>query len=126
MEEFKYKLNYLDTPQSSYNGFISTMRNVYLTSSIGIALFTFSRSLKKDRQIIYIISLTILLYSIIYGIKTGNDFNIYLNFLQKQKDMPIFLKEQVDRWYTWIIFTYFYTLLTIFLFIFLFYKKILI
>ena len=78
--------NYIDTPQVTFNGFISIMRNVYLTSSIGIALLTFSRNFREHRNIMRVISLSILLYSIIYGIKAGLDFYFYLKFLEKQKD----------------------------------------
>lgn len=117
--------NYIDTPQVTFNGFISIMRNVYLTSSIGIALLTFSRNFRQHRNIMRVISLSILLYSIIYGIKAGRDFDIYLNFLNNQKDLPKFLREKIERWYTWIIFTNIYTLIIIFLFSYIIYKKIL-
>lgn len=125
MKNNSYEFSYIDTPQVTFNGFMSIMRNVYLTSSIGIALLTFSRNFKRDRNIIRIISLSILLYSIIYGIKAGRDFYIYLNFLENQKDVPTFLREKIKRWYIWIIFTNIYTLITMFLFSFIFYKKIL-
>lgn len=120
-----YEFSYIDTPQVTFNGFMSIMRNVYLTSSIGIALLTFSRNFKSDRNIIRIISLSILLYSIIYGIKAGRDFYIYLNFLENQKGVPTFLREKIKSWYIWIIFTNIYTLINMFLFSFIFYKKIL-
>lgn len=117
--------NYIDTPQVTFNGFISIMRNVYLTSSIGIALLTFSRNFRQHRNIMRLISLSILLYSIIYGVKAGLDFYFYLKFLEKQKDIPTILREKIKRWYIWIIFTNIYTLITIFLFSFIIYKKIL-
>lgn len=117
--------NYIDTPQVTFNGFISIMRNVYLTSSIGIALLTFSRNFREHRNIMRVISLSILLYSIIYGIKAGLDFYFYLKFLEKQKEIPTILREKIKRWYIWIIFTNIYTLITIFLFSFIIYKKIL-
>ena len=117
--------NYIDTPENTFNGFISIMRNVYLTSSIGIALLTFSINFKKEKKFVRLISLAILLYSIIYGIKARQDFFTYLNFLENEKNIPSLLKDKIKRWYTWIIFTNIYTLITIFLFLFIFYKEIL-
>ena len=125
MDNKNAKFSYIDTPQVTFNGFMSIMRNVYLTSSIGIALLTFSRNFREDRNIVRIIALGILLYSIIYGIKAGRDFYIYLNFLEKQEDLPSFLREKIKRWYIWIVFTNIYTFITIFLFSIIFYKKIL-
>ena len=119
------KFSYIDRPQVTFNGFISTMRNVYLTSSIGIALLTFSRNFKQDRTVVRIISLSILLYSIIYGIKASSDFYIYLKILEKQKNLPELFKDKINRWYIWIIITNIYTLITMFLFSYIFYKKIL-
>ena len=116
---------YIDSPQITFNGFTSIMRNVYLTSSIGIALLTFSNNFRKDKNIVIIISLTIMFYSILYGIKAGRDFYKYLKFLENKKDIPLLLKEKIERWYMWIIFTNIYTLITLFLFSYIFYKKIL-
>ena len=117
--------NYIDTPQVTFNGYMSITRNVYLTSSIGIALLTFSRNFKEHINIMRIIAIGILLYSIIYGIKGSRDFYIYLNFLETVDDLPSFLRERINRWYIWIFFTNIYTLITIFLFSFIFFKKIL-
>ena len=117
--------NYIDTPQVTFNGYMSITRNVYLTSSIGIALLTFSRNFKEHINIMRIIAIGILLYSIIYGIKGSRDFYIYLNFLETVDDLPSFLRERINRWYIWIFFTNIYTLITIFLFLFIFFKKIL-
>ena len=125
MDNKNYKFNYIDTPQVTFNGFMSIMRNVYLTSSIGIALLTFSRNFRKDTNLVRIIALTILLYSIIYGVKAGIDFNIYLKFLNTQKDLPNFLIDKIKRWYIWIIFTNIYTLIIFFLFLFIINKKFL-
>ena len=125
MDNNNIKFSYIDTPQVTFNGFTSIMRNVYLTSSIGIALLTFSRNFREDRNIIRIIALGILLYSIIYGIKASQDFYIYLIFLEKQNDLPTFLKQKIKRWYIWIIFTNIYTFITTILFLIITYKKIL-
>ena len=125
MDNKNTKFSYIDTPQVTFNGFTSIMRNVYLTSSIGIALLTFSRNFRQDRNNVRIIALGILLYSIIYGIKAARDFYIYLNFLEKQDDLPSFLREKIKRWYIWIIFTNIYSFITIILFLIIFYRKIL-
>ena len=119
------KFTYINSPQVTFNGFTSIMRNVYLTSSIGIALLTFSRNFRQDRILVRLIALTILLYSILYGVKAARDFYIYLNFLDSQKDLPSFLREKVKRWYIWIIFTNIYVLIIAFLILFIFSKKIL-
>ena len=119
MDNQKYKINFTDSPQSTLNGFISMSRNIFLTSSIGIALLTFSRNFKDDKTIIRIIALSILLYSILYGLKAVYDFSIYLNYLDKHNDIPFFFKEKINRWYLWILITNIYTI------IYIFYKKIL-
>lgn len=125
MNNKKYNFNYKDSPQATFGTFVSTSRNVYLTSSIGIALLTFARNFDKNKQIIRIISLSILLFSIIYGLTGNYNFYNYLKFLENQKDLPNFLKKKIKNWYNWIVITYIYIFIILFLFFIIVYQKIL-
>lgn len=117
--------NFLDTPQVTFNGYLSTMRNVYLTSSIGIALMTFSKNFYKDVKYVYTLSLIILLYSFSYGYKATRDLKLYLEFLSNQDDIPEIILKKIYNWHNYIRLGYVYGTITLILFLFLFYKKIL-
>lgn len=68
------------TPFSAYNGYQSSLRNMFLSSTVGITLFGFSKTFKRHNliKIVKYFSITILLLSIIIGIKSALDFNNYL------------------------------------------------
>ena len=44
----------IGNPQVYYNGFVSLSRNVFLTSSVGIAMFGFSNSFKTSTSSIIV------------------------------------------------------------------------
>tara|TARA_A100001015_G_C14981635_1_gene709711 strand:+ start:626 stop:997 length:372 start_codon:yes stop_codon:yes gene_type:complete len=117
--------NFLDTPQITFNGYLSAMRNVYLTSSIGIALMTFSKNFYKDVKYVYTLSLIILLYSFSYGYKATSNLKLYLEFLSNQDDVPEIILIKIDNWNKYIYLAYAYGSITLILFLFLFYKKFL-
>ena len=117
--------NYLDTPQVTFNGYLSAMRNVYLTSSIGLALMTFSKNFYKDVKYIYTLSLLILVYSFSYGYKATRDLELYLKFLASEDDVPKLILKKIDNWNYYVHLAYVYGSITIILFLFLFYKKFL-
>jgi len=65
-------------PQNYINGYVSMIRNMFLLSSVGIASYGVSNQLKENDFYFKIISITILLYSIIYGYNATNNLNTYL------------------------------------------------
>jgi len=85
-------------PQSYVNGYISMMRNMILSSSIGLIILN-----SKYR----IISFFVFIFSLLYGLKSAIDFNKYLNYLETQKLKKPF-EFQVKQWKQWIYMTYIY------------------
>jgi hypothetical protein len=111
-------------PATFLNGYISMMRNVFLTSSV--ALGTLGYSLKSkyfSGYSVKIVSLVIIVYSISYGLKSATDFNDYLTWMEKNKEQ---LEEpyrfQIPQWKGWITLTYVYVSLLIIVCLFLLYK----
>ena len=60
-------------------------RNFFLTASISIAILGINmKSFRPKKRRLYILSLLIMVFSIIYGIKATLDFNDYLNYLKEK------------------------------------------
>ena len=90
---------YANNPQAYYNGFISACRNVFLTSSVGIALFGYSNSFKISSSInmVRLGSTCIFFFSILYGINSIIGMNRYINNLKNSKtELPNYV--QLDVW----------------------------
>ena len=101
--------NLSHNPQSYVNGYISMMRNMILSSSVGLVVLN-----TKYR----LISFFIFLFSISYGIKSSFDFNKYLNYLNTL-DLEDPYKFSVKQWTFWIYFSYFYIIVLIFIILYL-------
>ena len=80
-------MKYANNPQSVINGFYSSSRNVFLTLSIGVAMYGFSNSFKLgvSQNIIKDISLLIFLFSLMTGINNVVLFNNYIKGLEKEQ-----------------------------------------
>lgn len=106
--------------QTAVNGFTSMMRNVFSTSSIGLAAMTFSKNFKRYIVHVRIVAYCIFIYSIIYGIKAARDFNKHLIFIEKTHKLN---KEDIiliDQWKSYDNFAYLYiAILVIFIIIML-------
>ena len=100
--------NLSHNPQSYVNGYISMMRNMILTSSVGLGAMSFSNSFKKYEKIVKILAFIIFTYSIVYGIKAAIDFNEYINYMEKRNDIEDPYKFQLKQWKQWVILTYVY------------------
>ena len=99
------------------NTYISMQRNIFLLSSVGIAMFGFSSNFKEYKNFMKFISISILIITIIYGYKASIDFKE--NIALTRKNNPQFI--QVDTWYGWTVITYFYlSILAILIFIILY------
>ena len=89
-------MEYNINPIGYYNGFISASRNIFLTSTVGLALFTYSSSFKIESsiEIVRLGSIGIILFAILYGINTTHGMNKYITMLERnnthiQEDIQI-------------------------------------
>ena len=109
---------------TQFSIFISTNRNIYLTSSIGILLLTFAKNFKTDSNKMRFIGICVLLYSLIYGLKINYDFyhileKIEINKLDNENTNFIF------NYYNWIKLSLLYLLIIIAIIIFIIFKRFL-
>jgi hypothetical protein len=111
-------------PKAFENGYISMMRNMFLTSSIGFGTIAFSKNFKQYQIFVQIFALIILSYSIIYGLKSANDYKIYLDYLKSDKDLPDIYIKLLGNWNQWITLTYAYIAILLALSIIIFIRKI--
>jgi len=100
-------------PQAVVNGYTSMMRNMFLTSSIGLAAMTFSKNFKKHIAQVRFIAYCIFIYSIIYGIKAAHDFNEYLKFIENSEVLRKEDKIQFKNWQEYDKLTYLYCIILI-------------
>ena len=86
-------MNLPNSPQTVFNGFASVSRNVYLTSSIGIALFGFSKTFVRTSSefSIRVLSTCIFIFSILTLLNGNIGFTTYLNNLEKDYDVPNYI-----------------------------------
>ena len=79
------KINFSHDPGNILNAFLSMTRNFFVTTSISVAILGLGVKSMNFKKRIFLLSLLIMMFSIIYGIKTTYDFNDYLNFLRENK-----------------------------------------
>lgn len=72
---------YIMNPQSVYNGLVSNQRNMFLTSSVAVAMIGFSNKFenKNVRFVMKFLSLMIFIISITIGLKSNYEFTYYLD-----------------------------------------------
>ena len=89
---------YANNPQAVMNGFYSASRNVFLTLSIGIAMYGFSESFKigVSKHIVKDISLLIFIFSFVLGVTNVYMFNNYIKELEKDKAKGHILPNYID------------------------------
>jgi len=116
-----YKIN----PQTAYNGMLSGQRNMFLTSSIAIAILGFSNKFKNEstKIIIKIFGLTLFIMSIYIGFKTAYDFDKVLYKFKKQEHGKVFL--DLLEWSSWKWVTYIYTFMLVIIILLYLFKKLL-
>ena len=89
---------YTNNPQTFMNGFLSGSRNIFLTSSIGIAMYGFSNTFKLDVSVnvVKMISITIFLFSFLLGVNTLIGYKRYYDILKKdEKNVPEYVDFQI-------------------------------
>ena len=90
---------YSNNPQSFFNGFISASRNVFLVSSIAIALYGYSNSfnIKSSINFTRLASTSLFIYSLCYGANSVYSMNKYINELENdKKNIPNYV--QLNVW----------------------------
>ena len=98
--------------QAYFNGFTSACRNIFLTSSVALALFGYSNTFKLSSSVdlTKVGSMGILIFSILYGLNTVVGMNRYINEVEKSNE-PLGKEIQLDLWKNFVILTSFYILL---------------
>ena len=92
-------MNLSNNPHAVYNGALSGQRNMFLTSSIAVAIIGFSKGLRTPlaSTIVQILAIAIFVMSISIGVKSLLDFRHYLD--EVGNDMPGHIP--IDNWYSW-------------------------
>lgn len=111
-------------PQPYKDGYISIVRNVFLTSSVSIALIISSDNFVKYKKLLYLLSAIIIIYSIIYGIIAGIDSYEYINIMRKDKNLPELYRVVLKNWEKWVKITSVYIGILSILFIVIFLRKV--
>lgn len=109
-------INFSNNPQSVYNGFMSGMRNMFLLSSVAIAMFGFL----KNHNMLFMISAAFIFFFAAYiGINVALDFQHYL----KSNEFP---KEsyRYEQWKKWSYTCYVYAVFLVLLGFILLYTRI--
>jgi hypothetical protein len=102
-------MSFSHSPQSIANGFISMSRNIYLTSTVGMAMFGYSSSFKLNiSQIsIRILSIGVFAFSLIYLLNTTNSFKKYIKNLEEENpELPYYI--DIKSWKTFVLINYIY------------------
>jgi hypothetical protein len=109
-------VNFANNPQTFMNSFQSATRNVFLTSSIGIAMYGFSNTFQLDMSVnlIKLLSILIFIFSFFLGLNSVIMMKRYLKILRKNKDiLPNYVDLEIWRNYLYINYFYLCLLLVI-------------
>ena len=100
-------------PQSVYNGTISQQRNMFLSSSVAIAVIGFSNNfkVKSVRYLVKTLGALIFLISVFIGIKASNDLIHYLD--NNKEQIPDFVNTKGWREISYVSYVYALILLVI-------------
>jgi|SaaInlStandDraft_2_1057019.scaffolds.fasta_scaffold95744_2 ABC-type transport system involved in cytochrome bd biosynthesis fused ATPase/permease subunit len=93
-------MNTLGNPQAYYNGFISASRNVFLTSSVGMAMHGYANSFNHATSslIVMICAKIIFIFSFLYGLNSVLGMNKYLNILENNNNQQFTENIQIGIW----------------------------
>jgi len=86
---------------------------MFLTSSVALATMGFSNILKEYGYIAKIMAISIMVYSILYGYISANNFKNYINYLENTQELREVYHIQVVEWEKWINLTYLYIIILI-------------
>ena len=117
-------MEFTHNPHTYLNMYISMMRNMFLTSSVALAILAFSYRFKKFKITIKIIGILIMVYSIIYGYISSKNLKNYIEYLEKKDEIDVNYI-QIKDWKIWINMTYLYMILIVIIVIIILNRKIL-
>lgn len=115
--------SYSNNPQSAYNGMISGQRNMFLSSTVAIAMIGFSNNF-KNKSIMLItktVAACIFLLSIYIGLKASHDFQFYLDSIEDKEKLTHI---PINSWYSWSYVSYLYSFILFVVAGFFFLRKI--
>lgn len=100
------------------NFYMSALRNMFLTSSIGVAMVGFGEKFSNtNKQLIKVVAFGIILLSIGFGIKATRDFTLMIKQNSEIKNLSPVEEEILKQSKEWPIFAYTYiTFLSLILF----------
>jgi hypothetical protein len=105
-----------NNPNTAYNGFLSGQRNMFLTSSIAMAMAGFSDKFEKNefKTTVNIFAVMVFLLSITCGLKSASDFNTYLT---TNEDAIRSDRSDIDvsSWRMWVYVNYTYSVMMLLL-----------
>jgi hypothetical protein len=112
-----------NNPQAVYNGMLSGQRQMFLSSSLALAMIGFSHNFKKQSIIwlVKIIGMLILILSIFIGLRTASDFDYYLNNVKGK--LPEYIP--LDSWRKWTYVSYTYSVFIMLIGLLFFIRQIL-
>ena len=103
-------------PQLYLNGYLATMKNMFIASSISLIVIQYSSELKENRDKFRAMSLLMLCYSIYIGYISAGFFSVYIEYLEKNKEEinkgGIF-KIRISEFKSWVTMTYIYIALLV-------------
>ena len=104
-------MTFSNNPHTVYNGLISGQRNMFLSSSLAIALIGVSAIFKntKIQIIIKILGAVVFMLSIIIGLAASDDFRYYLD--NNKEQFPSYIP--LNNWYKWSYVSYIYSFIII-------------
>lgn len=96
------KHTFSNNPQSVYNGMLSGYRNMFLSSTVAIALIGFSEKFKNPRFkfLISIIGGIVLFLSLYISLMVANDFKFYIDKMESDLPEHIPLEQWKMHFYT--------------------------
>ena len=103
-------VRFTHNPQTFVNGFISGQRNMFLVSSISVAITGFADSFVNKRYNLFVkaVGVMILIFSVVYGYSITSGFNYYVTFVEKTPDVPEPYFSLTKTWRGWILLSYVY------------------
>ena len=112
-------MSFSNNPQSVFNGFVSVSRNVYLTSSIALAVYSYSNSFKLSSSDISIrlISVSIFIFALLILVNGTISFNNYLENLKKENNNHFPYYVDVNAWKRFVYINIIYAFLIIVIFL---------
>ena len=100
-------------PQTFLNGYLSAMRNSIITSSLGVAIYGFSRSFKKkiSRNIMKRLSILVYIFSFVIMLNTVLLLRKFLSVVSKKdvKEFPKYV--DLKKWKVYEYLGWFFTVI---------------